>query len=670
MSSYFLFLLLGLGAGAVYAMLALGLVLKYRSAGVVDFSHGAVAMFIAYVYLGLRADGSLEFPWIVLPHKLTLTGSPMATAPAMLIALVYAGLLGLVLYLIVFRPLRHATPLSRVCAAVGVMLGLQAIAVLNFGTTARSTPSILPNDPLSVAGITVPSDRLWLAAIVVVLSAALTLVYRYTRFGLATRASAENEKGASLMGLSADHIAARNWILATILAGLAGILIAPIATVDPGSYTLFIVPALGVALVARFTSFAIAGAAGLVLGMLQSEIIKLQSVWSWLPDQGLQQAVPFLVIIVAMTLLSRGVGARGEVIESHNPSLGRPQRPVVTALACFVVGTIALFLLGGSLRNALISSYVSACLVFSLVVLTGYVGQVSLAQMSFAGVSAFTLTHVGAKLGIGFPFSLLVASLAAVPLGLVAGLPALRLRGVNLAVITLAAAVTTDALVFNWTGFTGGLGGRDVPSPKLLGWDLGIAKGGDYPRVIFGVLVLAIVCLIGILVAKLRNSPTGRMLIAVRSNERAAAAAGINVARAKLFAFALSAWIAGVGGCLFAYQQQTVSPPSFATFTSLNLVAIAVVAGVGRIAGAVVAGVMLSATGLLVTFIDKELNVGKYQLIVAGVLLTLTAIKQPDGIAANPPPPLVRLGERLAAARGRRAPVAPPPSPKPTKAPN
>ena len=121
MSSYILFLLLGLGAGAVYAMLALGLVLKYRSAGVVDFSHGAVAMFIAYVYLGLREDGTLQFPWIVIPHQLTLTGSGMSAAPAIAIALLYAAILGVILYVLVFRPLRNATPLTRVCASVGVM---------------------------------------------------------------------------------------------------------------------------------------------------------------------------------------------------------------------------------------------------------------------------------------------------------------------------------------------------------------------------------------------------------------------------------------------------------------------------------------------------------------------------------------------------------------------
>jgi ABC-type branched-subunit amino acid transport system permease subunit len=646
-SSYVLFLLLGLGSGAVYGMLALGLVLKHRAAGVVDFGHGAVAMFIAYVYLSLRDTGSLQFPWIVLPHEIKL-GGPLATVPAILVSLVYAAIFGAIMYWLIYRPLRHATALTRVCASVGTMLALQGIAVLNYGTTAKSTPTILPTEPLAIGGITVPSDRLWFAGIVVVLAAVLSVVYRRTRFGLATRASAENERGASLIGLSADRIGTGNWVIATVLAGIAGILIAPVSTVDPTSYTLFIVPALGVALVARFTSFGVAAAAGLALGMLQSEVTKLLGVWDWLPEQGVPQALPFVLIMIAMTLLARGVGARGTVGELRLPSLGRPTRPFTTTAICFVVGCLALVALHGSLRSAFIASLVSICLSLSLVVLTGYVGQVSLAQMSFAGLSAFELSHLSAGAGIPFPFGLLLAALLAVPLGLLIGLPALRLRGVNLAVVTLAAAFAIDALLFNDESFSGGLRGSDIPSPTIFGLDIGIAKGDSYPRVIFGVFVLIVVCLVGLLVARLRNAPAGRMFIAVRSNERAASAVGINVARTKLLAFGLSAFIAGLGGGLFAYQQQTISPPSFAVFTSLALLAVTYVAGVGRIAGAVVAGVMLSSTGLLVTAMDKAFNVGKYQAVVAGVLLTITAIKQPDGIAAAPPPPLARLGDRLA----------------------
>jgi ABC-type branched-subunit amino acid transport system permease subunit len=282
---------------------------------------------------------------------------------------------------------------------------------------------------------------------------------------------------------------------------------------------------------------------------------------------------------------------------------------------------------------------------------------VSLAQMSFAGISAFMLSHLSQNWGVPFPFSLLIAAAAAVPVGILIGLPALRVRGVNLAVITLAAAAAMDALVFNPTWFSGGLGGRDIPSPTLFGLNLGISAGKSYPRVIFGVLLLIIVTLVALSVARMRSSATGRMLIAVRSNERAAAAAGIRVAPAKLFAFALSAFIAGLGGGLLGYLQGTASAPTFATFTSINLLAIAYVAGIGRIGGAVFAGVMMSANGFFVNLLNEHISIGQYQTIVAGVALALTAIKNPDGVAAEIGDGAKGPGRLLAVARDRVLPV-------------
>jgi ABC-type branched-subunit amino acid transport system permease subunit len=656
-STYLLFFLLGLGGGSVYAILGLGLVLKYRSAGVVDFAQGAVAMYGAYVFIGLRTSGVLQLPWIVLPHQVTVSAHGIPAVPALLITLVYGAVLGVLLYVLVYRPLLRAAPLTKVCASVGVMLSLEAIAVLNFGTTPTSAPSVLPTGSFVLAGIVVPVSQLWLTGIVIVLAAGLAAAYRYSRFGLATRAGAENDVGAALVGLSANRIAAQNWVLATMLATLSGVLIAPISEVDPTSYTLFVVPALGAALIGRFSSFGVTASAGLLLGVVQSEIVKLQTVFTWLPQQGLGDGVPFVLILIVMTLSAQRLRSRGLLGTWHNPSIGRPARPVATAVLTFAAGVVAMFLLHGSDRVALMASVVSICLCLSLVVLTGYVGQVSLAQMSFAGISAFMLSHLSQNWGIPFPFSLLLAALAAVPVGLLIGLPALRVRGVNLAVITLAAAAAMDALVFNPTWFSGGLGGRNVPPPTLFGLNLGVAQGNSYPRVIFGILLLVIVALVGLSVARLRNSPTGRMLIAVRSNERAAAAAGIRVAPAKLFAFALSAFIAGLAGGLLGYLQGTASAPTFATFTSLGLLAIAFVAGIGRVAGAVIAGLLMSANGFFVNFLNEHLSIGQYQTIVAGIALALTAIKNPDGVASELANAARGPGRWLAALRDRVLPA-------------
>jgi len=312
-----------------------------------------------------------------------------------------------------------------------------------------------------------------------------------------------------------------------------------------------------------------------------------------------------------------------------------------------------LFLLQGSLRAAFMSSLATTCVCLSLVLLAGYLGQVSLAQMSFVGVGAFVLSHLVSSAGIPFPLSLIVAALAVVPVGIVIGLPALRLRGVNLAVVTLAAAAATDALVFSNVDFTGGLAGRTIASPTLLGIDIGVGGGSDYPRVVFGIVMLVIVVAIGYVVARLRLSATGRMMIAIRSNERAASYLGIHVAPVKLFAFAVSAFIAGIGGGLIGYQQGSVSSSAFAVFTSLSILAIAYVAGIGRIAGAVIAGIMFASDGLFVSFLDKYLHIGQYQMIVAGVALALTAVANPDGVASDLvgekgiAPRIVRLRDRI-----------------------
>jgi ABC-type branched-subunit amino acid transport system permease subunit len=662
MSSYILFLILGLGAGATYAILGQGLVLKYRSAGVVDFAHGAIAMFIAYVFVNLRSFGELELPVVLIPHQISLNGGAgIDTTIAIVISLVYAAILGLVLHYLVYRPLRGATQLTRVCASVGVMLAFQAIAVLNYSTQPVATNPIFPSSPLSISGVTFPEDRLFFTGVVVVISIVLALIYRFTRFGLATRAGAENARGAALTGISANRVAAQNWVIATVLAGAAGILIAPVASLDPTSYTLFIVPALAAALVGRFESFWITALAGLLIGCAQSEINKLITVWTWLPQKGLSDAVPFIVIIAVMAFRARSVLARGGDAALRNPSVGRPQSSLRTAVVCFVAGVLLLLLLNNVLRFAFISSLTVTCVALSVVVLTGYVGQVSLAQMSLAGIGGFMLGHISHGWGVGFPFSLILAGLCAVPVGLVIGLPALRLRGVNLAVVTLGFAAAMDALIFSSIGFAGSTAGLPIKQPHLLGLNLAISQGKAYPRVIFGVMVLVVVILLGLLVARLRRGPAGRMLLAIRSNERAAGSVGINVAQGKLMAFGLAAFIAGIGGALTGYTQGELTADSFAAFTSISLIAIVFVAGVGRIAGAVVAGIMFSAAGLFVTFLDIHLSVGKYQAIVAGVALVLTAVQNPDGLTSTstgkgPAVALMKLRDRVLGPR--RAGVA------------
>jgi branched-chain amino acid transport system permease protein len=570
-----------------------------------------MAMCVAYVFVELRSRG----------------GVPVV--PALLLSVAFAALLGLAVHGAVFRPLRTAPALSRVVASIGLMAVLQAAVVLRFGADARPVAAVLPARPVELLGVVVPRDRLVLAAIVVAAAAALWGVYRFTRFGLASRAAAENPTSTALLGWSPDALAAANWVLATTLAGLAGILVSPITALNPVTYTLLVVPALAAALVGRLSSFGLTVAAALVLGMVQSELLLLQDRFGWIPRHGAREALPFVVVLAALALgAGRGL-ARGNPSQVRLPLALCPRRPVPWAVAGVAMGGVALMLLAPPERLALVNSMIGALVCLSIVLLTGYVGQISLAQMAFAGVAGFTLSKLGGGLGVPFPVAPLLAAGAAAGGGLVVGLPALRLRGLSLAVVTLAAAVAVEELVFKSPALTGGFGGTLVPEASIFGLDLGLA--GSRP---FGFLVLGVLAAAALGVASLRRGAPGRRMLAVRGNERAAAASGVDVVATKLAAFAASAFVAGLAGALLGHGHGQLSFGSFGVFVSLSYLAVAYVGGIASIAGALIGGLLVDG-GLAFTLLERTVGLGRYQLLVSGAALVLVAVLRPEGIAGR-----------------------------------
>lgn len=644
MTPYILFLLLGLGSGAVYTLFGLGIVLEYRSSGVVNFAHGAMGMIIAYVYVQLTSSGSL---WLLVGS--VPLGSRLSLWPALAICAVYAAVLGILVYAVVFRPLRTASALGKAVATVGLALALEAVAELHFGSSSVSASPILPTKPAHFAtGLVVPGDRLWLTGIAVALAVLLWGASRFTHFGIATRAAAESEKGAILLGYSPNRIAAANWVLATVLAGVSGILFIQISSLAPNTYTELVVPALAAAMVARFTSFGWVVVASVVLGMLQSEMVNFNAHWSWVPV-GAGGILPFIMILIAMAVRGQVLPSRGVLLERRAPKVGHPRQLGLGTGAGLALGLIGLFALSSNFRMGLIQSMITAILCLSLVLLTGYAGQVSLAQMAFAGIGAFTLAKLAIGTGVGFPITLLVSGLVAVPIGLLVGLPALRVRGINLAIATLAGGFAVDQYAFNASSFVGGAAGLHIPRLTLLGLNLDIngRTSFQFPRPVFGVVVLVILTLLALSVANLRRTATGRHLLAIRANERAAAAAGVNVAGCKLFAFVISAFIAGIGGGLMAYQIGNLSPSAFDIFTSLTLLAVVFIGGTARIAGAIAGAVLLATGGLVPTLLQHVINFGSYQQLVAGGLLVMSAILYPDGIAATWDAPMAAVRRLL-----------------------
>jgi ABC-type branched-subunit amino acid transport system ATPase component/ABC-type branched-subunit amino acid transport system permease subunit len=299
---------------------------------------------------------------------------------------------------------------------------------------------------------------------------------------------------------------------------------------------------------------------------------------------------------------------------------------------------IALVVLPFDFREALINTLIGTVMALSLVVITGFVGQISVVQLTLAGVSGFTISHLAVNAGIGFPLAPLAGTLVAVILGLITAASALRVRGVSLAVVTLAAVVAITNFGFLNTTWGGGQTGSPVPELKLLGLDLGPRAGfrgldGNLPSPVFGWVALAVTVAACLTVAWVRRGDLGRRMLAVRSNERAAAAAAIDPRMVKLIAFGVSAAIAGLAGSLYAYNFGSVSADRFDVFTALSLIAFAYAGGITLISGAVFAG-LISTQALFPYALDKWFGInGNWFLLFGGAILIITLIQNPEGVA-------------------------------------
>ncbi len=635
MTSWLLFPLLGLGTGAAYAAIALGVIVVHRGSGVVNFAQGALAMYPALVYVELRATGDLRLPVIGIPGRVDL-GGPMALGPAILVALVVAAALGAVAHVVVFSHLHDASPLTKLIASVGFTIVLQGLALEQFGNGTRRADAILPADVVGIFGRPAPQDRFWLTAVVVAAGIAIAVVYRRTRFGLATRAAAGNPKGVVLLGWSPWVLGIVNWVAAATLAGLVGVLMTPISGVNPFNYSFFVVPALAAALAARLRSFSVAVAVGLGLGMFEALAVHVVS-RRLVPDLllgGFDTVVPFALIIGVLLLAGRTVPDRGVLLDDRQPDAPRPRRPVASLAVVGAVGLVVMTWGDSGLRLAATETMVVTTLILSIVVLTGFVGQVSLAQLSFAGFAAFMLSRFATRWELPFPWSPLLAIVVTTAVGTLIGVPALRIRGIQFAIVTLAAAVAIEQVLFRSPAFTGLGGSAHVDAPDLAGVDLGIIGPGEYPYRGFGYLCLGVTLGCALLVLNVRRSAVGRRFLAVRANERAAAAVGIDVPRTKLLGAAVASFLAAVSGVLFAYKNVDFSQVGLEAQRGLQVLALAYLGGVGSVAGALIGGILAPA-GVL-----SELRGGgssAVQFLLSGVGMIVVALRFPGGIAAAGP---------------------------------
>ena len=603
MSNVFLFFVLGLGSGALYALLSLGVVLVYRGSGVVNFAAGSFALFGAAIFYECQ------------PH--------FGNGGALAAAIVGTAILGLLVQMLIMGPMRNSSPLARVVATLAVMTVIQQGAVLRYTTTTQFVTGLLPTQSVKILGVNVGENYLYILAITAFLLLVLSVVYSRTRFGLWTTAVAENEMIPASQGISPSLIAAGNWALGGALAGLAGALLVPIVGLDTSALPLTIVAALAAALVGGFSSFWLTAAGALLIGVLQSEADRYVAATGW-PD-----AVPFVVIIVFLLIRGRALPLRSHLTE-RLPRLGVGRlSPVKTLVALVVIG-VSLVLFTPSWSGAVTTSAIYATLCLSLYVVTGLCGQLSLAQLALAGIGALVSSRLADLYHIPFVLAFVIAIAVAIPVGLLVALPAVRVRGINLAVLTMGLGVVVNSVILDNASYTGGtLYGTVIKPATVFGLQV---SSVEYP-VRYAWVCLVVLAVAAVIVTNVRRGRSGRRMIAVRDNERAAASLGVSVMGAKLYAFSVAAALAAASGVLLAFQYTNVTFGNYDVFSGISLVLTSVLGGIGYVLGALFGG-SFAQGGVTQQVLSHVFPIGNWFLFIAASLVLLNLILLPDGVAS------------------------------------
>ncbi len=657
--------LAGAVAGALYAIMASGLVLTYQSSGIFNVGHGAVAFTAAVTYHVLHqpsAAGGLGLPIV----------------PAAVIAiLVVAPLLGIFLDVALFRRLADAPETTRLVGAIGVLIALPAAVILIIETINRAFGQNLPsgagqagtsppglgpkpaNSYLITDGVAVNSDQLAILLAAALSAAGLWYLMRHTRLGLETRAGVDRRDLARMRGIDTDRSSRIVWALSSMLAGLAGVLIAPLFDLTSITFHMVVFTSFTAAVAARLRSVPIAFAAGITLGIVQNLVN------GYAPDvltqvSGFRASVPFMLLFILLFFVQRRGRAAGSIAEEAPPVDPRSdltpwRQRLPWAVASVLLLGYGLFIADAYWQGILNRGLVLGLVFLSFVVVTGLGGMINLAQATFVTVGGFTagwlVNHQWASTvpivmnngRLVFWVAAFAAIAAATLVGVIVALPSLRLGGLTLALATLALAFVGDRLVFQLQGVRNGSGGWSLPRPAYGPVDLGNDK------ILMVVLFVMIVGVCG-LVGNLQRSATGRAVLALRSSPVAAATSGVNPIRTKLVVFAVSAALAGFAGAMFALVNSPITNTSAPPLLGIVWLAVAVTFGIRRPGGAVVAGLVYSVFPVILGGIGGVWNgapgswlpdtareiIGQPEL--AALLFGLGAVglaRQPDGVLAD-----------------------------------
>jgi ABC-type branched-subunit amino acid transport system permease subunit len=490
----------------------------------------------------------------------------------------------------------------KLVAALGLLVGVPALVqALWFGTRAKLRPPAVGPTPEHFYrwhSYGIDSNQVAVVVATVLVVVGLGFLFRSTALGLRMRAVVESPRLLQLQGVNAERVATSAWILSSVMAALAGVLLAPLyARVDANNFTVLMVAAIAAAAFGGLRSIPLTLLGGIVLGVGQEVLTKYLPLGNELV-KGFRPSVPF-ILLFALLLFRPGL-RRPDVVDPlagvsapppplaatlRDARLERLNRVLFPSFVAAFLG-VSLFVLPSFWLFLVTQGIVMSVIFLSFTVIVGMAGQISLCQATFAGVGAFTTAQLATNHGVPVLLGMVAGAAVAAVVGAIVALPALRLGGLYLALATFAFGLMADNMVFpqSWAG--NGQSGISVPRPKLGPVDFTANRS-------FFLLAMAVFALCALAVVLVRRGTTGQRLAAVRGSEVAAETIGIDPRRAKVVAFALSAALAGLGGALLASLQGTVSGDSFTYFYSLFWLVLVVTTGVRTVEGAVNAGMAL-----------------------------------------------------------------------------
>jgi branched-subunit amino acid ABC-type transport system permease component len=566
-SDYLPFLVAGLVAGSLYGLAGLGLVLTFRTSGVFNFAHGAIAAGAAFVFYSLHDTHGVAWPLAAL---FTIAVFALVVGP---------------LLEAVTRPLAGAPDAVVVIGTVGLLLAVQGLLYLVYGNAARNTTTFLPESGFRAGEVFIS----WAQVISVGIAAAgAVLLYWFlqtARLGVSMRAVVDNPDLVDLSGEAPARIRRAGWALGSAVAAIAGILLAPTLSLDVNLLTLLVVQAFGACAIGLFSSLPLTFVGGLVIGVAASLATK---VFTEQPFTGIPPTVPFLVLIAVLLIVPVAKlpggrsGRRSLVASAPGP---RTRTTVLGGAAAAVVVVLVPFVVGSKLP--VWTTGLAYVVVFgSLALLTWGSGQISLCHAAFLAVGTTTMAKLGEHGVPWFP-ALLLAGLAAVPFGAVVAVPALRLSGIYLALATLGFGIFMQNVMYPSSLMFGIQLDVRVPRPAVGPFD-----ASDGRTLYFMMLATVVACVAGILA--FQRGRFGRLLGGLAESPTMLTTHGLSTTTARLIVFCASAFFAGIGGALAVTQTGAASGVTFGPVQSLFYLAVLGVSGTRRLRSPVLAALLFS----------------------------------------------------------------------------